>query len=215
MAGDRDVSLVDLAGPPRPQAPSREAVLLEQLVVAVARLGELVAPPPAPEVHVAAPDLSEIVTAVNALKPNVGADEIAEAVARVLGPPTPPAAPDTALAEVLAGLKKALETLDFRMKGPAYGASGPSNIASDPARQLGVVSVSSAPVPAQLDDIKRGLTDYDTRFDYGTRTDSNPTRIGKAPAGSAAADPVWTVQTFAYDGSSRPTLISVASGVAF
>jgi hypothetical protein len=75
-------------------------------------------PPPVPQVQVDAPDLSEIVAAVNGLKPSVDADEIAAAIARVLRPSDP--TPDPALGEVV----EALKMLDFRMKGMGSQAYG-------------------------------------------------------------------------------------------
>lgn len=61
--------------------------------------------------------------------------------------------------------------------------------------------------------IRRGISDYEVRIDYGARTDSNPTRIGKAPAGTATSATTWSIQTFTYDATNRPTRIAVSTGV--
>ncbi len=82
--------------------------------------------PARPQVSVAAPDLTDIVTAVNGLKPGVDADEIAAALAEVLRPQEPVS--DEAAAS-LSAVAKALEKLDHRLQGvgtQAYGGGAVS-----------------------------------------------------------------------------------------
>lgn len=63
-----------------------------------------------------------------------------------------------------------------------------------------------------LADIKRGITDQETRFDYGARTDSSPVYIGKADDGTATTETTWTIQKLTYDASDRVTRIEVGAG---
>lgn len=89
---------------------TRMLAALDQLAAAVADKPII----PAPIVEVSAPDLSEVVMAVQALKGPATAEEIAEALALVLRRETPdaPSASD-ALTQVVDALKR----LDFRLKG--------------------------------------------------------------------------------------------------
>lgn len=52
----------------------------------------------------------------------------------------------------------------------------------------------------------------EVRFDYDTRTDSNPVYVGSAVPGTLTSAATWTVKKFTYDSSSRPTRVQVASG---
>lgn len=61
--------------------------------------------------------------------------------------------------------------------------------------------------------LRRGLTDFESRLDYGARTDSNPVYVGKALAGSATSGGGWTIQKFTYDTSDRATRVQVVEGV--
>lgn len=117
---------------PEPEAADR-------LLEAVEGLREALAMLPAPQVHVAAPDLGEIVQAVTSLRPGVTAEEIADAIAERLHIPEP----EPTDLSVLSDLAKTLERLEFRLKAPqqAFGSSGPSNIADNPDRLLGKVEV--------------------------------------------------------------------------
>lgn len=65
-------------------------------------------------------------------------------------------------------------------------------------------------------DIKRAISDYEIRFDYGgvnasypARSDGNPVFIGKALNGTATSAASWTVQLFDYDALNRPVRIRV------
>lgn len=62
-----------------------------------------------------------------------------------------------------------------------------------------------------LADIKRGVTDFETRLDYDVRTDSNPVYLGRALDGTSVTE-TWTIQKFTYDGSDRVTQIQVTEG---
>lgn len=82
---------------------------------------------PAPVVNLASTDLTDIVTAVTSLNgTGPTAEEIAGAIAAVIAP-APAASPDGT--EALAAVAKALEKLDFRLKGvgaQAYGGGAVS-----------------------------------------------------------------------------------------
>lgn len=95
-------------------------------------------PAPRPYVHVAEPDLSAIVTAVNGLKPGATAAEVGREVVRQLNPQ--PTTNDSAMVEAM---RELVEKIDFRMQGVgrAFGSSGPSNISDNPQRQLGQVTI--------------------------------------------------------------------------
>lgn len=127
--------------------------LAEALAVAIASVVL-----PAPQVHVEGPDISELVNAVVGIRGPATAEEIAAALAPLVRPPGQ--APPVVDLSVLADLKAALEKLDFRMKGiggPAFGASGPSNISDNADRLLGHVTVDSMPAN------NVGLTDSELR----------------------------------------------------
>lgn len=56
------------------------------------------------------------------------------------------------------------------------------------------------------------------RLDYGTRTDTSPVYLGKAPADAAETDPVWEVTTFLYasgDPGARLLGTEVRTGIAW
>lgn len=96
---------------------------LDQLVSAFRDLAALIVR--APVVEVPPIDLSEIVTAVNNLKPGVDAEEIADAIVRTLQFPEP----HSEVGPELAAVAKSLEKLDFRLQGigtQAYGGGSVS-----------------------------------------------------------------------------------------
>lgn len=97
-----------------------------------------VPPAPAPVV-ISDPDLADIVTAVNGLKPGATADDIGRAVARNLVPPD-----QTGNGLMVEAMRELIEKIDFRLQGVgrAFGSSGPSNISDNANRQLGIVSIS-------------------------------------------------------------------------
>lgn len=122
--------------------PTAEEVRLARIELILADLARVLGERNETPIHVdvAPADLTDIVNAVNGLRQGADADDIAEAVVRALH--IPESAPGADLS-VLGDLAKALETLDFRLQGvgsQAYGASGPSNISSDPDRRIGIVS---------------------------------------------------------------------------
>jgi hypothetical protein len=76
-------------------------------------------------------------------------------------------------------------------------------------------TIEAPDVVAAVEDVARGISDYETRLDYDVRVDEQPVFIGRAPAGAATADDVWTVEKLTYDGSSRPTRKQVFIDVAW
>jgi hypothetical protein len=81
------------------------------------------------------------------------------------------------------------------------------------------VNSSSLPIGAATEstllNIRRTLTDYETRLDYDTRIDSNPVYIGKAAQETTTSANSWTIQKLLYDVSSRVTRVEVLNGVAW
>lgn len=63
-----------------------------------------------------------------------------------------------------------------------------------------------------LQDIKRAVTDFETRLDYDTRTDSNPVYVGKNTQGTATSVATWVIQKLTYDASARLTRAEVLTG---
>ena len=63
-----------------------QAVRQDLILAALANLSSALQALPAPQVHVASPDLSAIVNAVTQLKSGVTADEIAAAVVKTIAP---------------------------------------------------------------------------------------------------------------------------------
>lgn len=133
---------------PEPAPYTVEDLRTEQILTALQELQAALAGMPAPQVHVDAPDLSSIVMAVQGLKPGSDADEIARAIVKELG-----GTPQQDTASVLGELVEAMKDLDFRMKGLAGGrgigggsAGAIGDIRSDPARQLGIVTVAGGAV---------------------------------------------------------------------
>lgn len=201
--------------PPDLAPPSREEQLLARVLVALDDIRNGLATLPAPvvqppEVVVPEPDFSELLQAVAGLKPGATAEEIADALAKRLAPRD-----DTSIAQALERVVSGLESLNNRFKGmsaPAFGASGPSNIADNPDRELGKVTLKGDS-SGLLADIKRAVTDFEVRLDYATRTDSNPVYVGKAKQGSLTSDAnAWTIQKITYDTSNRSTRVEVLVG---
>ena len=134
--------------------PDPAEVLAERVASALADLKDALNTLPAPQVHVAAPELGAIVQAVTSLNGPATAEDIAEAIARTLHVPEP-----ESNQPLVDAIVTAFEKMDHRMKGmvPAFGASGPSNISSDANRLLGHVTVDNI-VP-----VSGGLTDAELR----------------------------------------------------
>jgi hypothetical protein len=66
---------------------------------------------------------------------------------------------------------------------------------------------------AALDDVKRSITDFETRMDYAARADGNPVYIGKASQGRSTDVTVWTIQKMDFDALSRLVRVQVVSGL--
>lgn len=62
---------------------------------------------------------------------------------------------------------------------------------------------------ANLDDVKRGITDYEARLDYDAS--NNLIYAGKAPNGSATTWPGWVIQKLSYTGANL-TRVQVLAG---
>lgn len=185
---------------PRPEVvlppdPTDERLLM--LFDAVVGLREALNDLPVPQVHVAAPDLGEIVTAVNGLRPGADPEDIGRAIARYLQPPSASPAPDLA---VLDDLASTLRKLEFRMNAPGPAMAGPYS-----------VTVPGISQDSTLADVKRGITDFESRLDYDGRTDMQPVYIGRADNGTATSSGSWTVEKVTYV-SDRPTRKQVLSG---
>lgn len=100
---------------------------------------------PAPQVNVAAPDLTDIVSAVTSLNgTGPTAEDIARAIADVIAPPQT-ASPDGA--EALGQVARALEKLDFRLKGVGTQAYGGGSVTLLPNQSVGIAG--SVPVRDQ------------------------------------------------------------------
>lgn len=112
-------------------------------IVAAAATNQPAIEPVRPIVQVAEPDLSAIVTAVNGLKPGATAAEIGREIAKQINPQ-----PITENSALLEAFRELADKIDFRMQGVgrAFGSSGPSNIADNAQRQLGIVSITG-PLP--------------------------------------------------------------------
>lgn len=97
---------------------------------------------PAPVVTVIPPeiDLGAIVTAVTGLKPGPSAEEIARAIATVLTPSSLGAASEDGV-ESLAAVARALEKLDFRLKGMGTQAFGGGSVSLLSNQTVGVTGL--------------------------------------------------------------------------
>lgn len=113
-------------------------MLLQSIWAALRRIETNMALPPAPlelptpQVHIGAPDLGEIVTAVTSLKPGPSAEEIAAAIAATLTTAPPNGA------EALEQVARALEKLDFRLKGEGGRAFGGGSVTIQPNQTVGI-----------------------------------------------------------------------------
>lgn len=115
-----------------------EAQLLQSIWMALRRIEDNLSLPPAPlelpPITVPAPDLTDIVTAVTNLNgTGPTADEIARAIADVLAPQRV----DTG-AEALGEVARALEKLDFRLKGIGKQAYGGGAVSLSPGQTIEV-----------------------------------------------------------------------------
>lgn len=209
-----DGSLIDDWNRPKPvvyvEPPPLDpgVVLAERIFLAVTDLKEALASLPTPQVHIAAPDLAEVTSAVIASIPQgVDPELIGLAVAKALKFPDPVVSDNS---EIVAELREAFAKLDHSMRGnrPAFGASGPSNISDNANRLLGHVTVDSMPSPLS---VTTATVDYDTRFEYDSTR--RAVYIGKATQGTATATASWTINKFIYGGvDGNPDRIETLTG---
>lgn len=146
--------------------------------------------------------LLEVLSQPHPIPPS--AEALAEALARRL----PDYGPTLdAVAQGLTASAKNLERLNKKVTAmsvmPSGGASGHVIVDSGTVTLTGSEFPWSSTDRAIANDIKRSVTDYETRLDYGTRTDANPVRVGKAPAGTAPSATTWDILTLEYDASAR------------
>lgn len=193
---------------PDEPTPPREEVMLEGVQRAVLELKDALNSLPPPEVHVSAPDLSEIVSAVLSLRPSAGPEEIAASVARAIHIPLP----DSPFpAETMARLADLLEKLEFRLQGSGGGGGGgPSNdgIHSRLDTLNANVSSSSSRVtraikfePSAGEEVRRDETTTD---DYH----------GLAADGTAEGTAAWDVVRF-YKTSGKIVRVRFRSGISW
>lgn len=87
--------------------------------------------------------------------------------------------------------------------------------------EVDVTRVASLPLPsgaateATLQNVRRGLTDQETRLDYSTRSDGNPVYVGRNLNAASTSANTWTIQRLSYDASARLTRAQVLSAVAW
>lgn len=174
---------------------------LQSVWAALRRIEDNLALPPAPlelpEIRIDPPDLSAIVTAVTSLNgTGPSADEIARAIAAVIAP-HPEATPGGA--EALDAVARALEKLDFRLKGMGTQAYGGGSVTF---------------APGQLDSLATAVTGvamFESRLDYAGRIDGQPVYVGRAAPGTATSA-AWTVEKVTYDVTNYPTRKQVLTG---
>lgn len=153
-------------------------------------------PFPAPVITVDPPDLTDIVTAVTSLHPGPTAEEIAEAIARVLTGPVATPAPDGVLAELVT----ALEKLDFRLQGVGTQAYGGGSVSFAPGAALQFAEA-----------INSGVNTTEARLDYAERIDDQPVYVARAATGTTTAQS-WTIEKITYDEDDRPIRKQVLTG---
>lgn len=157
-----------------------EDLRYEQLIATIAAMREALLSMPPPVVNVSEPDLSAVVMAVQDLRPGASAEDIGEAIVARLGGQNDPAPSD-----VLAKLVKALEKLDFRLKGIGTGSGGGGSsyagsldVSDRAQRQVGIVTVSNSTIGSDVSDRAGRLVGHVT-------VDTAPLPLGylKAAAG--------------------------------
>lgn len=138
------------------------------------------------------PDLSGIAAAITTLRYPTP-EEIAQAIAKVVRFPAP-----TDLTPMLERVAKAMENLEKQRPHASPVGFGNSKVE--------IRNVE------HFKDIKRGITDYETRLDYGARTDDQPVYVGRAPQDTATSAADWYIERISYDASNRPTRSERLSG---
>ena len=187
------------------------ALRLELVLTALDNLSETLRDLPQPQVFVDAPDLSAIVQAVNGLRPGADPDEIAQAVVRQIAPTAQKTPPDEVYPEIV----KALEKLDFRLRGNLSGGSGLVSDVSDRAtRVLGNVTVTNPTAATDVSALAKDATltggnaQVQGNAASGATDTGNPLKIGGKYT-SAAPTPVTNGQRVDawYDAFGRQTVV--------
>lgn len=180
--------------------------LLQSIWAALRRIEDNMALPPAPlelpapTIHVAPPDLADIVTAVTSLKPGPTAEEIASAIASVLSAPSWPGTGQ----EALEAVAQALKNLDFRLKGmgtQAYGGGAVTLEAGQTVAVTGALTngqLRASPVPVSGFPTTQVVTDDNVGFEaqHTTLTAGTDTTI-------TFAQPVRVVRLSNFDTTNR------------
>lgn len=140
-------------------APLTADQLLQSIWAALRRIEDNLALPPAPleppHVTVLPPqiDLTDVVEAVNQLKPGVNAEDIARALAEVLSPqPVPAELPG------ITEFNAAVKELSFRLKGVGAQAYGGGSVSLQPNQSI---SVANQLIPSAYDEIDMTYTGTD------------------------------------------------------
>lgn len=174
------------------------AILLGRVIDAIADLSARLNEPA--QVTVPPVDLSEIVMAVSSLRPSAMPEELAAAIAAQLAPRN-----EDALALTLEKISSSLEQIEWASRAPnAVVGGGVMNLPPH--------MVSNNALMVTDPDVKRGITDFESRLDYAGRTDDQPVYVGRASSGTATSSGVWVVEKVTYDGSDRPTRKQVLTG---
>lgn len=153
----------------------------------------------APDVVVPAPDLSEVIAVLRQALADVAAEN-----GRV----------EQTIEEGLRHLSEVIGKVSAAPRVTGKGGIGPVQVKDtggaliDPATKG-----EQQTIQGLLEDVKRSVTDYESRLDYDVRTDGNPVYVGKAPEGTATSATGWTIQKLTYDGSDRLTRAQVLTGV--
>lgn len=156
--------------------------VLRSIWAALRRIEDNLALPPAPlelpvpVVHVPAPDLADVVNAVTALQPGPSAEQIARALADVLAPALPASQGADALGEVA----RALEKLDFRLKGMGTQAYGGGSVTLQPGQTVGVSNWGEMPTSGGLTNTELRATPVPV---------SGTVSVGNLPASQAVTNP--------------------------
>lgn len=150
------------AEPEEPLEPDLADLRTEQILLALGNLRESLEGLPAPQVYVDAPDMTDLIGAIQAVRPGADPIDIAEAVVDRLKA----ADKNTSTETVLSELVETMKDLDFRMKGIGrQGGSGGgiSDLTDRPTRQLGVVSIDAGYGEGGYGGSSGGLTDAELR----------------------------------------------------
>lgn len=195
--------------PPEPRIEDLVARALLDLREAVESLRLAVGSPPLP-VEIPAIDMSSVAEVLMAMPRPASAPEIALALEDLL-----PTDRQDEIVSTNTALLKALKEIELglaKMRKQIVGLAGTTSGGGGTTTVNGTVSLTSD-FETILQDIKRSITDRESRLDYDTRTDGNPVYIGKNGNGAAESAADWVVQRLSYDGSDRLTRAQVLIGV--